>query len=117
MGEGLEGPESHGGMGIMAAGMHQVVFEGAVGDGFFVVEAEGINIGAKGDEAGGMGAGVINDEAAPVGPHAELDAGDILKLVSEVGGGLEFLPAGLGMGMEVAAEGANGFSGALHRFI
>ena len=90
-------------MGIMSAGVHQVALPRAIGDRFFVLQPQGINVRAECDEFPCLAAFCIDNQTAAIRSHPVLNI-QVAELIGNVGSRLDFLATWLGVCMQVASH-------------
>lgn len=91
-----------GGVGIVAAGVHDAGSGGTIGGLIFLRDGKGVDIGTQGDDRS-VGGLILGDEAHFAGAESMAYASGG-ELLTEKRGGGEFLTAEFGMAMKVAAD-------------
>ncbi len=99
----LRGAQQHGGVAVMAAGMHLAVVGGAMGERVALLDRQRIHVGAEADAAGRVAAPDGADDAG-LGEAAMHLAAELLELGGDEVGRAALLESELGMGVDVAAE-------------
>lgn len=104
-GEDHGGAEADGGVGIVAAGVHDAGAFGGEGEVCFFGDGQSVHVGADGEDvAVGFGfAGEFGDDAGFADHFLNVEAAGG-KDAGDVGGGFVFLAAEFGMGVNVAAD-------------
>ena len=104
LGQDLRRAKEHGGVTVVAAGVHDACIPGGVGlceVGF--LNGEGIDIGTKGDGLAGVFPMDDTDAAGDVVPGEDLVDSHLLKFGHDVLRGIHLMISQLGMGVEIAA--------------
>src|SRR5262245_34132933 len=104
-GEDLRRAEQHGGVAVVAAGVHQPGAPGAVGAVPQLLDAERVHVGAERDRASGGAAAQRADDADPTDPLDDLVEPETPELVGDERGGSRQLEPELGVGVEVVPPG------------
>ena len=86
-GEDLRRAEQHGGVAVVAAGVHQPGVPGAVGAVPQLLDAERVHVGAERDRAAGGAAAQRTDDADPTDPLDDLVEPETPELVGDERGG------------------------------
>ena len=107
-GQVLGGPQQHGGVAVVAAGVHAARVAGAMGKGVGLGDRQGIHVGPQAD-AGLAGAGPQHPDhagAGQAGVHLTAEAGEPF---GHQGGGAVFCEGRFGMGVQVPPPGGHGW--------
>ncbi len=103
LGEIARGPQQHGGVAVMAAGVHAARVLGAVREAVLLHDVERVHVGPQADRAARPLAALDGADHTGSGQAAmDLDAEGGELLCDELGGRV-LLEGGLGVGMEVVA--------------
>ncbi len=109
LGEILRGAEQHGGVAVMAAGVHLAGHRRLVGKLARLLQRQGVHVGAQPDHLARAVAGAADDadHAGAPDPRHHLVAAERLELLGDRGGGAVDVVEQLGMGMDVAPPGGD----------
>ena len=105
LGQVLGGPQKHGHMAVMAAGVHLAGHGRGMGGARGLDNRQGIHVGAQAD--GGARTLTVDegDDAGSGDAFVNLVHPDLAQAVRDEGGGLDAVKAQLGVGMQVAPPG------------
>ena len=109
LGEILRGAEQHGGVAVMAAGVHLAGHRRLVGKLARLLQRQGVHVGAQPDHLARAVAGAADDtdHAGAPDPRHHLVAAEPFELLGDRRGGAVDVVEQLGMGMDVAPPGSD----------